>query len=209
MWTGSREASDEHLIGAPPGVLKARTVTALPEGQRLEAKAIDEMPGTPWRPSTEHRGTKVRTQITDEEEQGNDETAEDVAKKQDVTLTKIGQTNSVTMKARGVLKNEPHPGCLGCKYITGDVATQPRHSKECKIRIMVEKTRTSNAVASGMQQRASMKGEVSFKDHDEGTASEGGTPEKQEPTVTSSEEVHMSDPSSRQQHGNAKMREET
>lgn len=40
-----------------------------------------------------------------------------------------------------------------------------------------------------------MKGESSFKDHDEGKASKRGTSKKQEPTATSSD-VHMSDSSS-------------
>ena len=43
-------ASDEHLIGTTLGAIKARVVTALPDGQRFESKSIDEMQGTPWRP---------------------------------------------------------------------------------------------------------------------------------------------------------------
>ena len=46
VWIGSIEASYEHLIGNPLGVIKARTLTTLPDGQRFEAKAIDEMQGT-------------------------------------------------------------------------------------------------------------------------------------------------------------------
>ena len=76
VWIGFMEASDEHLIGTLLGVVKPRGVTALPGGQRFEAKAIDEMQGTPWRPSTVHRRTRVRTHIADEEEQGNDEEEE-------------------------------------------------------------------------------------------------------------------------------------
>ena len=68
MWIGSVEASDEHLIGIPLGVVKARAVSAPPDGQMFEATAIGEMQGTPWRPSTKHRGAKVGTRMTDEEE---------------------------------------------------------------------------------------------------------------------------------------------
>ena len=100
---GSIEASDEHLIGTRLGAVEASDVTALPDGQSFEVKAIDEMEGTPWRPSTEHQGTSVRTHIADEEEQDNageeepeeiqmdildkeepGKTAEEVVKKQDV-----------------------------------------------------------------------------------------------------------------------------
>ena len=106
VWIGSIQASAEHLIGIPLCVVKATALSALPDGQRFEAKAIDEMQGAPWRPSTQHQRTRVRTHITDEEEQDKNEveenqeiqmkicdyeelgeTAEDVAKKQDVTFS--------------------------------------------------------------------------------------------------------------------------
>ena len=60
------------------GVVKARAVTALPNGQRFEARAIDAMQGTPWRPSTKHQGTRVGTYKADEEEDndGKDEPEE-------------------------------------------------------------------------------------------------------------------------------------
>ena len=59
VWIGSIEASDVHLIGTP--LVKASGVTAQPERQRFEAKAVGEMQGTPWRPSTNHRGAKMST----------------------------------------------------------------------------------------------------------------------------------------------------
>ena len=117
-------------------------MAAIPDGQRVEAKAIDEMQGTP---STKHRRTKIRTHETDEEDQGEDEeeseeikmeiydeedpgeTVEDIAMKQNVLFSRIGQSYIFTIKARGVLKCGPHFCCPGCKYITGEVATQPGH----------------------------------------------------------------------------------
>ena len=42
------EIWSEHLIGTPLGVIKARAATALPDGHRCEANAIDDMQGTPW-----------------------------------------------------------------------------------------------------------------------------------------------------------------
>ena len=44
----------------------------------------------------------------------------------------------LTMKARDVPKDGPHFGWLGWKCIFGEVATQSGHSKDCKIRSMVE-----------------------------------------------------------------------
>ena len=76
VWSGALEASDEHLIGTPLGVIRARAVAALPNGQRFETEAIDDMQGTPWRPSTKHRGIKSRAHITDEEDHGDDEEEE-------------------------------------------------------------------------------------------------------------------------------------
>ena len=68
VWNGSVEASDEHLTGIPLGVVKTMAVSAPPDGQMFQATAIGEMQGTPWRPSTKHRGAKVGTHMTDEEE---------------------------------------------------------------------------------------------------------------------------------------------
>jgi hypothetical protein len=159
IWLGSIESSDEHLIGTKLGVIKARAVTALPDDKRFDVKDIDEMQGLPWKPSTRHRGMKIRTNINDnddedEEDEQDDEpeavqlevyddedpteTAEDIVKKQDVIMNRTGQSYSFTIKARDVLKYGPHPGCPGCKFVTGEVTTQSGHNKECKSRIMVE-----------------------------------------------------------------------
>ena len=157
VWIGSMENSDEHLIGTPLGVVKARAVTALPEEQRFNASAIDELQGTPWRPSTKHKGTKIRTHIGDDDEQDDenedefediqmeiydeedpDDSVEQIAKKQNVIFSRVGQSYSFTIKARDVLKYDPHPGCPGCKFVMGEVTTQTGHSKECKARIMAE-----------------------------------------------------------------------
>ena len=73
-----------------------------------------------------------------------DETAEDVATNQDVIFSMLGRSYSFTIKARDVLKYGPHLGCTGCKYITGEVATQYGHMKEGKIRILVEMERDEN-----------------------------------------------------------------
>ena len=163
------------------------------------AKAIDEMQRTPWRPPAKHWGIKIRAHVTDEEGQGDDEeepediqmdiideedpggTAEDTAKKQDVRFSRIGQSCNFTIKARHLLKYGPRLGCLRCKYITGGVATQPGHSKECKVRIMVEmkKGEKSHRTRKWYVSIGSDEGEFSFKDHDAERAREGGTPGKQ------------------------------
>ena len=94
-------------------------------------------------------------------------------------ISRIGQSYTFTIKSRDVQKYGPRSGCPRCKYITGEVATPSGHSKECKIRIMVERAQDENKhcvrkwyVAKGIDQR-----EHSFKSH-EGKAGKGGTPEK-------------------------------
>ena len=67
VWIRSIEASYEHLIRTPMGVIKARARTALPEGQRFEAEAIDEMHTV--------RGGKIRHE-TDVEEQSDEDPME-------------------------------------------------------------------------------------------------------------------------------------
>ena len=54
------------------------------------------------------------------------------------------------------------------------------HSKECKVRIVVEmeKDETKHRVRTLYAADGIDQGEVSSKDHDEGKAGKGGTPEK-------------------------------
>ena len=122
----------------------------------------------------EEEPEEIQMEIYDEEDRG--ETVEDIAETQDVIFRRIGQSYKFTNQSRYVLKYGPQFGCLGCKYITGEVASHPGHGKECKIRIMVETENKHRAhewyVAKGIDD-----GEVSFKDHDEERASEGGTQE--------------------------------
>ena len=134
---------------------------------------------------------KARWKCTTKKEPG--ETAEDIATNQDVIFSMLGRSYSFTIKARDVLKYGPHLGCPICKYITGEVATQYGHMKEGKIRILVEmeKDENNNRVRMRYVARSIDEGEVRLKGDDEGKAGEGGTPEKQEPRVTSSEDVHM------------------
>ena len=63
MWIGSIEPSDEHLIATEMGVIKARAVTAMMESKMFDAKSIQHIKGVPWKPSTKHRGYKIRTHI--------------------------------------------------------------------------------------------------------------------------------------------------
>ena len=74
VWIGSIETSDEYWIGTPLGVIKSMAATALADGKRFVATAIDEMQGTRWRPPTKHRG--ISAQVTDEEHSGDDEKEE-------------------------------------------------------------------------------------------------------------------------------------
>ena len=64
------------MIGTPLGVVKGMGVASPPDGQRFEAKAIEEMQSTPCRPSTRHRRTKTNARMTDKEDQGDDEEEE-------------------------------------------------------------------------------------------------------------------------------------
>ena len=138
------------------------------------------------RPPTEHRGINadaaeqgndgeeepvdIQMKILDEEDTG--ETAEDVARKQFVIFSRIGQSYNFTIIARDLLKYGPHLGSLECKYINGEVATG--HSKECKIMVMVEMDKDEN-------EHRIDEGKVSFNYHDEEKSDEGVTPEKARP----------------------------
>ena len=73
-WDGSISASDVRL--GPLGVVKASARTSLPERWRFEAKSLDEMQGTPWRPSTKHRGAMLRARQTEDKDQSDEEEEE-------------------------------------------------------------------------------------------------------------------------------------
>ena len=160
------------------------------------------MQGTPWRPSTQHQETRVRTH---ENRRRRTKTMikkkspeksrckyltkkSQVVKKQDVMFSRIGQSYNFNIKPRDVLKYGPYFCCSGYKDTTDKVATQSGHNRECIIRIMVEMEKDDNiyvAFASDIYQWRIEKKEVVFKDHDEGKAGKEGTPEKQEPRATS------------------------
>ena len=157
VWLGSLETSDEHLSGTELGVIKARAVTSVQEEQRFDAKAIDSIKGTPWKPSTKHSGTKIRTHIEEQKEEGESEgeeeepneiqvevydeedpenEVEDVTKQQEIINDRIGDTYSFYIKARDINKYGSTPRCPGCRFILGELAVQCGHNKDCKARIM-------------------------------------------------------------------------
>ena len=116
-------------------------MTALPGGQRFETEAIDEMQGILWRPSPKHRGIKIRAHMTDEQDQGDDE-KEESGEIQMETLRRSRGSRAISLSRHGMFCG--HPGCLGCRHTTGEVATPSGHSKECKVRIMVEVEKDEN-----------------------------------------------------------------
>ena len=69
VWIGSIETSDEHLIATELGVIKARAVTAVMESKRFDAKSIQNVKGVPWKPSTKHKGYKIRTHIDEDDDE--------------------------------------------------------------------------------------------------------------------------------------------
>ncbi|MCP2504859.1 MAG: hypothetical protein NLN65_06160 [Candidatus Poseidoniaceae archaeon] len=77
IWLGSVERSDERLVGTDLGVIKCRAVAPLSEDKRFDARALENMKGKPWRPSTKNSGSRIRTHIKeDDEEDGSDEDEE-------------------------------------------------------------------------------------------------------------------------------------
>ena len=48
IWLGRSEESDEHLLGTPRGVMRARTIRRLVPENRWDAQAFLEFRGVPW-----------------------------------------------------------------------------------------------------------------------------------------------------------------
>ena len=142
VWLESIETSDEHLVGTDLGVIKARAVASMNEEQRFNGKAIESMRGTPWKPSTRHKGTKIRTHLSEKEEEGDEEeeeeeeeldevpeevyddedppeVVEEIAEQQEIIHSRVGLSYSFTIKARDVAKYGATAGCPGCRFHQG------------------------------------------------------------------------------------------
>lgn len=70
VWFGTIESLDEHITGTSRGTIKCRSIAALPDTQRFSAEALNHMRCVPWRPSPSHVGSRLRTHIPDEDEEG-------------------------------------------------------------------------------------------------------------------------------------------
>ena len=157
VWLGSIENSDEHLLGTDLGVIKARAITSMNEERRFDGKAIESMKGIPWKPSTRHRGIKIRTHLSEKEDEGDEdeegeeldevpeevyddedppEVVEEIAKQQEIIYSRFGHSYNFTIKARDVIKYGATEGCPGCRFVIGELSAQCGHSKECKARMM-------------------------------------------------------------------------
>ena len=144
MWLGSIETSDEHIVGTELGVIKARAVASVSGDKRFDGKAIEDMKGTPWKPSTKHKGTKIRTHLSEEEEEDDNEDEDDIneeqdeayldedppeviekiTKQQEIIYNRIGLSYSFTIKARDVAKYGATPGCPGCRFVARELTVQ-------------------------------------------------------------------------------------
>ena len=129
------------------------------------------MQGTPWRPSTQHQETRVRTH---ENRRRRTKTMikkkspeksrckyltkkSQVVKKQDAMFSRIGQSYNFNIKPRDVLKYGPYFCCSGYKDTTDKVATQSGHNRECIVRIMVEITNIAFASDIWTKRKSSSK----------------------------------------------------
>ena len=111
VWTGPIEASDEHLIGTPLRVLKARAVTPIglrpKRSMKCKARHGDHQPNI-RNGGSGHNETHQEEQDNDEEEEPEEvkmnifheeapgETAEEVAEKHDVLFSWIGRSYMFT-----------------------------------------------------------------------------------------------------------------
>ncbi len=49
------------------GVIKCMAITALLDDNRFDAKMLESIRGVPWRPSTKHAGSRLRTHIKEDD----------------------------------------------------------------------------------------------------------------------------------------------
>ena len=68
MWLGFIDHTNEHLIGTPKGVLKCRAIRRHDASEQFDARMIEDLKGTPWKPVPGRESLKVPTNI---EENGN------------------------------------------------------------------------------------------------------------------------------------------
>ena len=158
VWLGSIETSDEHLVGTDLAVVKCRAVDTLAEDKRFDEKAVVEMKGTPWKPSTMHAGSRIRTHIKEESEDKDAESDDDDAEvlmtpdmiDQDIDakVEEVREAQKIldrksrptpygfNIKAGDIYKYGPTEGCVGCHRVLGLVDYQKSHNLKCRARIM-------------------------------------------------------------------------
>ena len=63
IWLGRSEESDEHLVGTPRGVLRARTIRRMVPDNRWDAEAFLGFRGLPWDVTADAVPSKARTKV--------------------------------------------------------------------------------------------------------------------------------------------------
>ena len=149
VWLGTIEHTSEHIIGTHDGVVKCRAIAPLAGERRFDAKYLEKMVGTPWKPSPNHKGWKIRTNL----EEGENEEPEEAEEHYEVPIDynedvdeakriisesrraiemKPGQNHSLHISQADVARYHTTKGCYGCRFAIGQLPYQRGHTFECR-----------------------------------------------------------------------------
>ena len=122
IYLGVRPESTEIIVGNEKGVVKTRTYTVRPEGQRLQKEEFEGFQGVPWEPIPGRGGIEIKSSIKIQENYGDVELREPEIRAEQIRRLRITKQD---------LDNyEMTIGCPGCRAKNrGEISAN--HSEEC------------------------------------------------------------------------------
>ena len=123
IWLGVIERTEEVLIGTRQGVVKCRTVTRLPDGEKWRADVIESMKGLPWEPVPGRQSATIPVAI----QENGDVIADEAEAKQmqrrdnaeeDEDIMRHGVTpDKMHVSRKAIAKYGKTEGCPACDAI--------------------------------------------------------------------------------------------
>ena len=143
IWLGSRDESDEILIGTNEGVVKARSVRRKAQFEdRWNADQFNNMKGTPWQPIPGVNSTEIKSKVSLEER-----TRDQIVKEVEEGEEEMHQYRRASIKRKDVDIIGLTPGCRGCIAINRKKpgGKSIEHNEECRKRHENKMRKTGDA----------------------------------------------------------------
>ena len=126
IFLGTSCRTGEHFVGTPDGVVKARSLRRLTEGEKWSGDILPEIKGTPWALVDGEREQPVPIEIQKDLKPESDILVEPKSKACSVRKLMIMKCN--------VVEFGPTDGCPGCRAVVQKLGPR-EHSQTCRDRM--------------------------------------------------------------------------